>query len=240
MCVAVSCAWVVPAEAAQSGAQPPVKIQRGDASYLGKKFHGRRTANGEIYDEECLTAAHKTIPFGTVLRVTRLSNGRAVLVRINDRGPFIKGRFVDLSLIAARKLNMLRGGVTTVQFEVISDTRGVPLRRDQAFYLAFETAGSRQEAEARLKDVHSVIPDKVRRQAPRTEVFEREQDPRLPRYFVGMGPFESFSEAHKVFKRLPAKNKPDVICAKASPNASPNTSSDLAVRDTERNTRGGR
>ena len=206
--------------AAGDGSASTVKIQRGQASYLGKKFHGRQTANGEIYHEDKLTAAHKTLPFGTVLRVTRLSNGRAVLVRINDRGPFIEGRHVDLSLAAARELNMLRGGVTLVQYEVISTTSGKPLRRDEAFYLVFRTADTEKVALARADSVWKGVPDKLRKQLPKAGVFKRDQPTRQPGYFVGMGPFASFDEAHSVMFRIPAKQRPDIICARVKPGAS--------------------
>ncbi len=83
------------------------------ASWYGPKFHGRTTANGETYDQWGMTAAHKTLPFGTMLRVTNVDNGRSVVVRINDRGPFIPGRDLDLSRAAAEELGF--GGVATVR-----------------------------------------------------------------------------------------------------------------------------
>jgi rare lipoprotein A len=93
----------------------------GVASYYAHKFHGRRTASGETYDENQLTAAHRTLPFGTVVRVTNLGNGRSVTVRINDRGPWVKDRIIDLSYRAARELDFIRRGLTRVELEVISD-----------------------------------------------------------------------------------------------------------------------
>lgn len=78
----------------------------GVASYYGKKFHGRKTASGEIYDMYKLTAAHRTLPFGTRVLVTNLANGKSVVVKINDRGPFIKGRIIDLSYEAARRIGI--------------------------------------------------------------------------------------------------------------------------------------
>jgi rare lipoprotein A len=93
--------------------------EQGIASWYGKKFHGRRTASGERYDMHQLTAAHKTLPFGTRVRVTNLDNGRRVVVRINDRGPFIKGRIIDLSYAAARQVEMLEAGTARVRVEVV-------------------------------------------------------------------------------------------------------------------------
>ncbi len=90
-------------------------VERGVASWYGKKFHGRRTASGERYDMFRLTAAHRTLPFGARVRVVNLRNGRVVTVRINDRGPFVKGRIIDLSYAAARELGMVRSGLAQVE-----------------------------------------------------------------------------------------------------------------------------
>ena len=78
----------------------------GIASYYGGKFHGRRTASGEIFNKNALTAAHRSLPFGTKLKVTNLRNGRTVIVRINDRGPHVRGRIIDLSHAAAKKIGL--------------------------------------------------------------------------------------------------------------------------------------
>ena len=91
----------------------------GNASWYGPKFHGRRTANGEKYNMNGITAAHKTLPFNSVVRVTNLRNGKRVDVRINDRGPFIKGRIIDLSRGAAKKIDMINDGVVPVKLEVL-------------------------------------------------------------------------------------------------------------------------
>lgn len=90
------------------------------ASWYGVPYHGRRAANGEIYDMNKLTAAHRTLPFDTVVRVVNLKNGRKTEVRIIDRGPFVEGRTIDLSLAAARELDMVMEGVARVRLELIS------------------------------------------------------------------------------------------------------------------------
>lgn len=95
----------------------PVEV--GFASWYGKKFHGRQTACGERYDMHRLTAAHPSYPFGTVVLVTNLKNGRQVKVRINDRGPFVRGRIIDLSYSAAKQLKMVADGVVKVRVKVI-------------------------------------------------------------------------------------------------------------------------
>jgi len=91
----------------------------GQASWYGPGFHGRLTANGERYNQNAMTAAHRSLKFGTRVRVTNLNNGRSVVVRINDRGPFIKGRVIDLSAAAARSLNMINSGVVPVKVTIL-------------------------------------------------------------------------------------------------------------------------
>lgn len=91
--------------------------QVGKASWYGPYFHGRNTANGEIFDQSELTAAHRTLPFGSRVRVTDLDTGRSVQVTINDRGPYVDGRVIDLSRAAAKQLGIVRDGVSTVRIE---------------------------------------------------------------------------------------------------------------------------
>ncbi len=97
----------------------PVSVLTGKASYYYGRWIGRKTANGEIYRAPDITAAHKTLPFNTMVRVTNLKNGKSVIVRINNRGPFIKGRILDLSLEAAKKIEMTKAGVVPVRAEVL-------------------------------------------------------------------------------------------------------------------------
>lgn len=100
--------------------QPQIaRIFSGKASWYGGKFHGRKTASGEIYNQNALTAAHRHLPFGTKVKVTNLNNGRSIVVRINDRGPFIKGRIIDLSAAAARSIGLMKVGVASVQVTVL-------------------------------------------------------------------------------------------------------------------------
>jgi rare lipoprotein A len=114
------------ANAGPSGAFKAVRLASakpyqtvGIASYYGARFHGRTTASGEIFDMHAMTAAHKTLPFGTMLRVVHLASQREVVVRINDRGPFYGGRILDLSYAAARKLGVIKAGKAQVRIEVI-------------------------------------------------------------------------------------------------------------------------
>lgn len=98
----------------------PGASQIGVASWYGPGFNGRRTANGEIYDQYALTAAHRTLPHGTWVEVTNLTNDRTVRVRINDRGPYVDDRVIDLSYTAAQRIDMLRSGIAPVRVEVIA------------------------------------------------------------------------------------------------------------------------
>ena len=91
----------------------------GIASWYGPGFHGKLTANGEVYDMYGISAAHKTLPFGTIVRVVDLETGRSVVVRINDRGPFIEGRIIDLSKGAAEKLGIISRGITEVGLRIL-------------------------------------------------------------------------------------------------------------------------
>ena len=109
---APGCATVRPLTA---GPQP----EFGVASYYGNPHHGRRTASGERFDMHDMTAAHRTLPFGTRVRVTNLGNGRSVVVRINDRGPWKKGRIVDISYDAARELHMVGVGTARVRLDIL-------------------------------------------------------------------------------------------------------------------------
>ena len=98
---------------------PSGYAEEGNASWYGEPFHGRRASNGEVYDMYKLTAAHRTLPFETMVRVTNLSNGKSTIVRITDRGPFVDNRIIDLSLAAAREVDSVGAGVVPVRLEVL-------------------------------------------------------------------------------------------------------------------------
>lgn len=91
--------------------------ETGKASYYGDDFNGKKTANGQTFNKNALTAAHKTLPFGTVVKVTNISNGKTVTVVINDRGPYVKGRIIDLSEKAAASIDMINQGVAQVKLK---------------------------------------------------------------------------------------------------------------------------
>ena len=97
----------------------PLFVETGLASWYGPPYHNRKAANGEVYDMHAMTAAHRTLPLNSVVRVTNLSTGQKALVRITDRGPFVEGRVIDLSLEAAKELGVWRTGTAKVRLEVL-------------------------------------------------------------------------------------------------------------------------
>jgi rare lipoprotein A len=101
--------------------------EQGKASYYASKFDGRPTANGETFSNKELTAAHPSLAFNTLVKVTNISNGKSVVVRINDRGPHIKARVLDMSKAAAREIDMVETGIATVQLEIL-DSAEQPVR----------------------------------------------------------------------------------------------------------------
>ena len=108
-------------EAPAASAPQETVLGRGSASYYASKFNGRRTASGERFDNSDLTAAHRSLPFGSRVRVTNPANGRSVVVRVNDRGPFTRGRLIDVSRAAAEELGMVARGHADVELALIAD-----------------------------------------------------------------------------------------------------------------------
>ena len=164
---------------------------RGRASWYGTTAQGKQTANGEVFDKHALTAAHKTLPFGTVLRVYNLRNKRHILVRVNDRGPFVQGRIVDVSRRAAEQLKMMRAGVTSVAIEVISNARGEPLNRENSFYL--HVADEKDLVSAFL--FSSQLSQRVNQ--PSRTLFSLQET--RPTYVVCLGPYTTFDQAESVY-----------------------------------------
>ncbi len=133
--------------ASACGPRPPRSggawSERGVASWYGPGFHGRQTANGERYDMEAMTAAHKTLPFGTMVEVRNLDNGRTARVRINDRGPFVRGRIIDLSRAAARAIEMLGPGTARVEIRA-----ELPARTDPSVAYTVQVGAFRDRSRA--------------------------------------------------------------------------------------------
>jgi rare lipoprotein A len=144
-----------PAPPPTASAKPIRVLGEGLASWYGVPYHGRRAANGEIYDMYKLTAAHLTLPFETIVRVTNLNNGKQTDVRITDRGPFVEDRIIDLSLAAARAIDMVAAGVVPVRLEFISgpDTAGSFTVQVGAFEQRANALRLRQQLERRYQPV---------------------------------------------------------------------------------------
>ena len=122
--IATGCATGRPT--ARPSAPPAPGATTGQASWYGQAHHGKKTFSGEIYDRTQLTAAHRTLPMGTRVRVTNVDNNRSVVVRINDRGPFKAGRIIDLSQAAAREIGALGEGLFSVRLEVLEEAASEP------------------------------------------------------------------------------------------------------------------
>jgi rare lipoprotein A len=136
---------------------PGGNIQTGTASWYGGEFHGRPTSSREVYDMNDLTAAHNTLPLGTFVAVTNLNNGRSVVVRVNDRGPFVKNRVIDLSYAAARAIDMIGPGTAPVRIEVLPGLSPPPA----ALGFSVQTGSfvRRENAEAVRRELAREFPD---------------------------------------------------------------------------------
>jgi rare lipoprotein A len=122
--IVTGCARKISAHVPSPAIPAPIgETETGIASWYGLPYHGRRSANGQMYDMEKLTAAHRSLPFDTWVEVTNLENKKHVDVRITDRGPFVKGRIIDLSLAAAREIDMVEAGIARVKLKVIRKPR---------------------------------------------------------------------------------------------------------------------
>jgi len=180
--------------------------QRGMASWYGPDFHGKRTSSGETYDMHAMTAAHKTLPIPSRVRVTNLANGKSVIVKVNDRGPFARGRIIDLSYAAARKLDMIGPGTAEVKIEVVDrngrrkKVRAVPLKEDGdngSIYIQLGSFASEANARRLMKELlaRREQPLQMKRVEADQGVFFR----------VQLGPLADVAEADSVRKRLQRK-----------------------------------
>ncbi len=157
--------------------------ERGTASWYGPGFHGRITANGERYNQFGLTAAHKSIRFGTVLHITNLANDETVLVQVNDRGPYIGERIIDLSEAAMERLDGMKSGVINIHAVGVSDTDGIPLDPSLAYFINCALVDSEEAALEELEKVHSIGIFEL-------NIFQLEDS-----FLVGVGPFDDFQVA---------------------------------------------
>jgi rare lipoprotein A len=184
------------------GKKPKVRVpiapvigatEEGIASWYGHPYHGRRAANGEIYDMEKLTAAHRTLPFGTWVRVENLSNNRTVTVRINDRGPFVDGRIIDLSRAAAREIDMIGPGTAKVRLVVTARPQDAPA--EDVYQVQVGAFREKKRAEK--------VRGEMRRRYKFAELAVREGEPPLWRVLVGEK--VGIDEANELARKLRAE-----------------------------------
>ena len=166
-------------------------LQEGEASWYGPGFHGERTSSGEIYDQNEKTAAHRTLPFDTVVEVINTDTGESVEVRINDRGPYAENRIIDLSRVAAEELDMMDSGVAPVELKLVEAGGNIPRNLDQEMYtIQVAEYNSPQYAEPFVEDMDG--PARIEQ----VFMFNRS------RYFVYYGTYTSQREANNDLEKL--------------------------------------
>ncbi|MGD8309160.1 MAG: septal ring lytic transglycosylase RlpA family protein [Chromatiales bacterium] len=177
-------------------------VERGIASWYGTKFHGQRTSSGEPYDMYRVTAAHRSLPLPSFVRVTNLENGRKLVVRVNDRGPFHPNRIIDLSYAAAGKLGILGEGTGLVEVRAIDPRRPEPETRSAAaqrpgapsLFVQVGAFASRYNAES--------LRERLQESLQRTVRIQEHAQPQRPVYRVQVGPVETVESADRLTLRL--------------------------------------
>ena len=185
-------------------------VERGVASWYGPTFHGESTSSGERYDMYAMTAAHKTLPLPTYARVTNLRNGRSIVVRINDRGPFVANRLIDLSYTAAAKLDMLREGTTLVEVKALTVQEPDNLTRSAespppALYVQVGAFSDQRNARR--------VVDRLRSGGLSGSFIASPPEGKPALYRVRLGPVTSVAEFDRVAARLTALGFPDARLA---------------------------
>jgi rare lipoprotein A len=170
--------------------------QRGIASWYGYKFHGNKTSNGEVYDMYAMTAAHKTLPLPSYVRVTNLENGKQIIVRVNDRGPFAKGRIIDLSYVAARKLDIVKTGTARVEVEAIDPKSPEMRASNNGAMIQVAAFSDREAARALAQELANSL---------NLPVTINEVSSNGRRFFrVRLGPFVTHTEVEATMRELSA------------------------------------
>ncbi|AAS94880.1 MULTISPECIES: septal ring lytic transglycosylase RlpA family protein [Desulfovibrionaceae] len=179
-------------------------VEEGVASWYGSDFHGKKTANGERYDMYAMTAAHKLLPFNTNLRVTNLANGKQIIVRVNDRGPFVGDRIIDLTHTGASRIGMIGPGTARVRLETVGDVPGLMQDGDLSgsFYVQIG-AFSSQENARRLSARMQQRGFKARFYYAELVSFWR----------VQVGPWSTLSEAERMRQQLRSEFPGDFVVA---------------------------
>ncbi len=187
---------------------PAGYTEEGIASWYGIPYHGRRAADGEIYNMETLVAAHKLMPFNTWLKVTNLTNSKTVVVRIIDRGPFVDGRIIDLSKAAARQIDLLGPGTGRVRLEVISAPRDIPSNDFYAVQIgSFTVLANAEQARAQYEQRYGAA-QLAMKSGP------------TPRWRVLVGKFPSVESARELANVLSAQD-PDIFIVRLDETAVP-------------------
>jgi len=183
-------------------------VERGIASWYGPGFHAATTSNGERYDMYAMTAAHKTLPLPTYVQVTNLKNGRSVVVRVNDRGPFKEGRIIDLSYTAAAKLDMLRDGTTFVEVRAL-DAAAPPTQVQASASSAIYVQAGAFGSEANAYD----LLERLRANGIQQGFVRKDTVDGRTLYRVRVGPVASVDEFDRVVERLKSLGIPDARLA---------------------------
>lgn len=184
-------------------------VQRGIASWYGTKFHGRKTSSGEVYNMYAMTAAHKTLPLPAYVHVENLDNGRTIVVRVNDRGPFVVGRIIDLSYAAAKKLGVDGPGTANVEISVVERGQPTPNQVVRAIPL---TDQSEQDVPlfiqmgsfSNIGNADNLVQDLVELNETQARVSQLDTGEGIF-YRVRVGPLFDIAEANAIIKRLKSK-----------------------------------
>lgn len=159
--------------------------EHGVASWYGKKFHGHLTSNGEIYDMYGMTAAHKTLPLPSFVKVTNVANGKTAIVRVNDRGPFHDNRIIDLSYSAAHKIGVYDTGTAKVEIEVL-----LPDQQDRRYQVKLAGFNSLSDAKDSAKGLSLLMHEKAKTKQHRGS------------YILQFGPYDNKNEAHSILQKV--------------------------------------
>lgn len=182
--------------------EPQGFTQEGVASWYGKKFHGHQTSNGEVYDMYSMSAAHKTLPIPSYVKVTNKDNGRSAVVRVNDRGPFHQGRIIDLSFAAATKLDVIRTGTANVTIEVISVDKPTEAHKQKALpKFVVQVASSQHEDKIR-----TLAQDLSQTLSVKSYI---NSDKNLHRVFLG--PFDDYMLTQKALEQVKLMGYPSAF-----------------------------
>ena len=171
--------------------------EKGIASWYGKKFHGRRTSSGETYDMYAMTAAHKTLPLPTYVRVTNLRNKRKIILKVNDRGPFVGNRLIDLSYAAARELDLVRSGTGPVLVEALTPWSKASTSNKQSTQQYFVSAGVFLERDNAYK-----LTVRLKNSGFNTAHIRTKKQSGSDLHQVLIGPFKAESETRKFLDRV--------------------------------------